>query len=166
MAGRLTVGDEHWDFAGTGIRDHSRGPRFYGSVLEDWWLSGQFPSGRTFGVLEVTNLGDERPLISHGFVTEGDSVEALEFHGVDLVKASDDGTPLEYRIRVRHQGRDQVIEARLIHAMPFALGEPNDIILGAAYPAVPLALTEAQTEFRWNGEIGYGLTERARTLGR
>jgi len=73
------VGDEHWDFAGTGIRDHSRGPRFYGSVLEDWWLSGQFPSGRTFGVLEVTNLGDEWPLISHGFVTEGDSVEALEF---------------------------------------------------------------------------------------
>jgi len=54
------------------------------------------------------------------------------------VKASDDGTPLEYRIRVRHQGRDQVIEARLVQAMPFALGEPNDIILGAAYPAVPL----------------------------
>jgi hypothetical protein len=103
-------------------------------------------------------------LISHGFVTEGDHIEPLEFNGVDLVKASEDGTPLEYRIRVRYDGRDEVIEARLIQAMPFALGEPNDIILGAAYPGVPLALTEAQTEFRWNGQVGYGLTERARTL--
>jgi hypothetical protein len=166
VSGQLVVGDERWDLVGTGIRDHSRGPRFYGSVLEDWWLTGQFPSGRTFGVLEVTNIGDDKPLLSHGFVTDGDNVEPLEFQGVELVNVTDDGTPLEYRIRVRHQGREQVIEARLLAAMPIALGEPNDIILGAAYPAVPLALTEAQTEFRWNEEVGYGLTERSRTLDR
>jgi len=46
--------------------------------------------------------------------------------------------------------------------MPFAMGDPNELILGVSRDA-PLALSECQTEYQWAGETGYGLTERSRT---
>lgn len=164
VSGQLTVGAESWDLAGSGIRDHSRGPRVFGTVREHWWLSGQFPSGRSFALLEVTNHGSDVTPLRHAYVSDGANLEEAEVIAVDLLEATDTGSPVRTRVRLRTSKGEQLIEGRILQTMPFAMGSPNELIFGAAHDATDrLALSECQTEYRWGDELSYGLTERSRT---
>lgn len=165
VSGQLTVGAENWDLAGSGIRDHSRGPRDFATVREHWWLSAQFPSGRSFALLEVINHGSDVTPLRHGYISDGSTIEDAEVIAVDLLEAADNSSPVRTRIRLRTRNGEQLIEGRILQSMPFAMGAPNELIFGAAHSdADPLALSECQTEYRWDDEVSYGLTERSRTL--
>jgi hypothetical protein len=167
VTGELVLGDERWQLAGTGIRDHSRGARYFGTVREHWWLNGEFPSGRSFSVLQVINHGDGVEPLSHAYVSDGERLDEAEVRAVEILEATDNGSPLRTRITLGTAAEQHVIEGRMLQTMPFAMGDPNELILGVSHhpPRATLALSECQTEYRWNGEIGYGLTERSRTPG-
>jgi hypothetical protein len=166
VSGRLELGKECWEIDGSGIRDHSRGPREFGTVREHWWCSAQFPSGRSFALLEVINHGTDVEPLRHGYVSDGETVEDAEVISVETVDAGSDRFPLRTRTRLRTSSGEHVVDGRVLQAMPFGMGSPNELVLGAALgPATPLALRECQTEYWWDGEVGYGLTERSMTLG-
>jgi hypothetical protein len=164
VSGRLTAGTESWELAGSGIRDHSRGPRDFATVREHWWLSAQFPSGRSFALLDVTNHGNDVTPLRHAYVSDGATIEEAEVIAVELVEATANGSPVRTRVRLRTSQGEQLIEGRIRQTMPFAMGSPNELILGTAHgERDPLALSECQTEYRWGDEVCFGLTERSRT---
>ncbi len=164
VTGALLLGDERWEIDGTGIRDHSRGPRVFGTVREHWWLNGQFPSGRSFAVLQVLNHGDDVTPLSHGYVSDGKTLEQAEVVDVEVVAADAHGAPLRTRLRLRAETGEHEITGRILQSMPFGMGSPNELVLGRAVSAAtPLTLRECQTEYTWDGETAYGLTERSWT---
>jgi hypothetical protein len=164
VAGEFVLGDERWDLSGTGIRDHSRGVRFFGTVREHWWCNGQFPSGRSFAVLQVINHGDDVEPLSHAYVSDGTTIEDASVLAVETVEGTDTGSPLQTRITLGTTRGEEVLHGRILQTMPFAMGDPNELILGlASGPRAPLALSECMTEYRWDDEVGCGLTERSRT---
>lgn len=164
VAGTLVLGDERWGLDGTGIRDHSRGPRVFGTVREHWWLSAQFPSGRSFAALQVINHGDEVVPLSVGYISDGTTLVPAEISGVEILGSAREGGPAQTRVRLRTGAGEQVIEGQILQSMPLGMGSPNELVLGLSVDErMPLTLRECQTECRWDGEIGYGLTERSWT---
>lgn len=167
VSGRIAIGGERTELAGgTGIRDHSRGPRTHTSIRAHWWLTGQFPSGKSFALLELDNYVTEGgPLLKHALISDGKTVQLAEVVSVEMLEATEQRGPRRHRTTLRvDTGEEHVIEARVLQEMPFALGDPNEMILGAAFtPDASLALFESQTEYSWDGEIGYGLTERSQS---
>jgi hypothetical protein len=164
VTGLLTLGDERWEIDGTGIRDHSRGSRVFGTVREHWWLNGQFPSGRSFAVLQVFNHGEDVTPLSSGYVSDGETLEDAEVLDVAILEADAHGAPLRTRCRLRTASGEHVLTGRILQSMPFGMGSPNELELGRAVSdATPLTLRECQTEYTWDGETAYGLTERSWT---
>jgi hypothetical protein len=164
VTGELVLGAERWEIDGTGIRDHSRGTRVFGTVREHWWLSGQFPSGRSFAVLQVINHGDEVTPLSYGYVSDGKTLDGAEVADLQIVEADADGAPLRTRFTLRTEDAEHVITGRILQAMPIGMGSPNELVMGRAVSAAtPLSLRECQTEYTWDEETAYGLTERSWT---
>jgi hypothetical protein len=164
VTGTLALGAERWQIDGTGIRDHSRGPRVFGTVREHWWLSGQFASGRSFAVLQVINHGDEVAPLSYGYVSDGETLDGAEVADLEVLEADAVGAPLRTRFRLRTDAGEHLITGRVLQSMPFGMGSPNELVLGRAVSAAtPLTLRECQTEYTWDGETAFGLTERSWT---
>jgi hypothetical protein len=162
VEGELVLDGERWKLSGAGIRDHSRGARYFGTVREHWWLTGQFPSGRSFAVLQVVNHGDTVEPLSHAYVSDGETLLDAQVSSIEIIESTNDGSPVRTRATLATPDGEQIIEGRILQTMPFAMGDPNELIVGASRDE-PLALSECQTEYRWAGETGYGLTERSRT---
>ena len=161
VSGAIKLDGESVDLTGTGIRDHSRGPRDFGTVHDHWWLNGQFPDGRSFAVLEVTGRAAESHLLCRAYVSDGPNdirdVEVLSLES----EMSPDG-PVSNRVVFRDGDSEHTIEGRVGQTMPFGMGTPNELLLGSTLkPPTVLRLWEAQTEFTWDGVIGHGLTERS-----
>lgn len=166
VIGVLALGEERWEIDGTGIRDHSRGPRVFGTVREHWWLSGQFPSGRSFAVLQVINHGEDVSPLSYGYVSDGESLEGADVADLEVLETAADGAPLRTRFRLRTDAGNHVITGQILQSVPIGMGSPNELVMGRAVSAAtPLTLRECQTEYTWDGETAYGLTERSWTPG-
>src|SRR5581483_11961892 len=144
VAGTLVLGDERWELSGTGIRDHSRGVRYFGTVREHWWCNGQFPGGRSFAVLQVVNHGSDVEPLNHAYVSDGTTVQDASVLDVEIVEGTEVGSPLRTRITLGTAAGEEVIEGRILQTMPFSMGDPNDLIFGLSYgpPRQTLALSE------------------------
>jgi hypothetical protein len=57
VRGTVSVGGVEMPFDGTGLRDHTRGPRDFTVVVSHIWSWASFPSGRGFMVLQVNVEG-------------------------------------------------------------------------------------------------------------
>jgi hypothetical protein len=161
VSGSIEIGGESIDLAGTGIRDHSRGPRDFGTVHDHWWVTGQFPDGRSFAVLEVTGHTSDSHLLRRAYVSDGlDGVREAEVLSLESELGGDG--PVRHRVVLRDGDSDHTIDARILQTMPFGMGPPNELILGKTLKSpTTLRLWEAQTQFTWDGQVGYGLTERS-----
>jgi hypothetical protein len=162
VSGELVFGDESWTLSGAGIRDHSRGVRRFGTVREHWWLTGQLPSGRSFAVLQVINHERADEPLNRAYLSDGTNLVDAAVKSIETLERTADGSPLATRTTLVTPHGEHVIEGRILQTMPFAMGDPNELILGTSSSA-PLVLSECQTEYRWAAEVGYGLTERSRT---
>ena len=153
VSGTVTVGGQAVPFAGAGIRDHTRGPRDFTVVDRHIWAWGNFPSGRGFMLLGVSAGGQSltRAVTVDGGLLTARTVadppmlpsraEAAEPYVLDL-----DG--------VR-------IGGEILHLLAGGFDGPNDICLGFDPAVTAAANFEAFTRFEWDGETGYGLTERS-----
>src|SRR2546423_1706142 len=92
VSGELVLGGERWELSGAGIRDHSRGVRQFGTVREHWWLTAQFPSGRSLAVLQVVNHDAGVEPLSRAYVGDGDALLDAEVRSIELLEATADGS--------------------------------------------------------------------------
>ena len=159
--GWVEFGGQRYEFDGSGIRDHSRGSRDFLYMGPHYWLHGQFPSGRAFGLLHIEpTSGQPRPL-SNGYI-----VEDGELHDVEVVSLPTDRTfsgQLEVVLNGPN-GRERIV-GELLHDMPFTVEYPNEILFGYRPGKQQHLLREGQIRWDWAGETGYGLGERTTVLG-
>jgi hypothetical protein len=67
--GTLRVGDDEWDLTGSGLRDHSWGPRYWQAPWYYRWLTGNV--GADFGFMASRVAKKDGPGTRGGFVWEG-----------------------------------------------------------------------------------------------
>jgi hypothetical protein len=160
VSGWVKYGGRRLPFDGAGIRDHSRGSRSFAQMGPYYFLNGEFPSGRAFGLLHVEPTSGVPHRMSTAFV-----VEAGELIGADVLSVPDDPTfsnPFEVVLSGPH-GRESITGTE-IHSMTFSLQYPNDVLLGYREGQPQHHVREGQIRWEWAGETGYGVGERGVTL--
>jgi hypothetical protein len=152
-------------FDGTGLRDHSWGPRDLSAMGRHVWLHGQFPDGRSFMALAVRKKTEDLSLV-HAVVADRHDVQVVEVIGTLPFAFSLEEACSDYSIRLATPRGDAVITAEILQVAPLTFAGPNDMVLGVDRgPNTTHVSVEAQTRFCWDGEIGYGLSERSVLLG-
>lgn len=163
VAGRLRCGERVWEISGTGMRDHSHGPRNFAHFRRGSWVHAEFPSGRVFAALRMwTN--DDTVALNRAFISEdGKLREVTPTEMPTLESARSD--PRSITVRLDDGGQEAVIEVEVIAAKTMTLAEPNEILHGVdrSDPGIKI-INEAIVRCRWDGEEGYGLCERSRRI--
>jgi len=161
ITGSLAFGDECFEISGTGLRDHSWGARDYKDIGTTTWLHAQFPqSGRSLMAVLVTGVAP-RPAFRYAVLGGRDSLAPVEVAGVEGAETLEQ-THAPYELRVTGaDGTVSTIRAEVLDATRAALIGPSEIALGTfAAPEANHHYVDAFTCFDWDGEIGYGVTER------
>lgn len=157
-ATHIGKGAESYEFNGTGLRDHSVGARDILKMNNHVWAHGEFPSGKLFMVMDVhTKVGP--PFL---YVVIGDQ---NGFHKVELTRPTariDDASQVFDPHEFHFVGPDgpSVIKGEILQAIPYSFTGPNEWSLGT-HPSAHHLVIEGQTRWEWDGEAGYGLTERS-----
>jgi hypothetical protein len=163
IAGQLQCGAQSWDIAGTGMRDHSHGPRNFAHFRRGTWVHAEFPSGRVFAALRMwTN--DDNVALNRAFISEDGKLR--EVTPIDLPTLdTEHADPRAITVRIEDGGREHTIEVEVINAKTMTLAEPNEILFGVdrTDPRIKV-INEAIVRCRWDGEEGYGLCERSRRI--
>ncbi|EHB59121.1 hypothetical protein MycrhDRAFT_1557 [Mycolicibacterium rhodesiae JS60] len=161
LEGWLEIGDERFEIEGTGLRDHSWGPRDYHEIGTTTWLHAQFPaSGRAVMAVLVTGR-PPRPPFSVATITDSASVRHLQADALPQATTLED-TSSAFRFALR-DGLDSEAEisVEVLRPLRAACAGSAELVLGThAAPAVNHHYIDAFSRFTWDGEIGYGLTER------
>ena len=153
VSGSVTAGGQAVPFAGAGIRDHTRGPRDFTVVERHIWAWGNFPSGRGFMLLGVVAGG---VALTRAVTVEDGQLRARTLSDPPMLR-SRAGGPEPYVLDL-----DGVrITGEILHLLPGGFEGPNDICLGFDPAVTGTANFEAFTCFEWDGEVGFGLTERS-----
>lgn len=148
-------------FAGSGIRDHSRGARDFAGMGPHWWILGQFPSGRAFGVLHIDAVRTNPRTMSNAFIARDGQLYEAQIVALPNDKA------LEQPFEIVLQGPfgEERIHGELIHDAPLTMRYPNNLHLGRIIGEPAHFDREAQIRWTWDGEVGDGLCERTVTAG-
>jgi hypothetical protein len=163
VVGSLKYGDEKIDFSGTGLREHSWGPRDYKLFGNTVWLHGQFPrSGRTFMVVHVPGVPPAQPFV-YALIGDRTGVQRATVSGALPTAASvEEAEQGEYTLQLESPSGTAVISGQIISAARMAFRGANGISLGSHRgPDINHVYVEAQTRYEWDGETGYGLSERS-----
>lgn len=161
ITGVLTFDDERYEINGTGLRDHSWGARDYKDIGSTTWLHGQFPkTGRSFMAVRVTGVAP-KPEFRFARVCTRDTSTPITADGVPVARSLED-TFKAYQLRLTGpDGKVSTVNAEILDATRAALVGPSEISLGI-FTALPANhhYIDAFTRFDWDGDIGYGVTER------
>jgi hypothetical protein len=151
-SGTIRVADNEWPITGFGLRDHSWGPRFWQSPWWYRWLTANFGPDFGFVVSIVAGQGGVRR-VGGMVLTDGryhhihDAKIATEWVGDDRY---------HQRIRAWATAGDQQyeIEGDVVSLIP--LRNRRTAPDGAK---LVTRISEGMTEWRCNGQTGYGLSE-------
>jgi hypothetical protein len=160
FTGQLRFDGETVPFNGTGLRDHSWGPRDYTKLGSSTWISAQFPqSGRHFMVARVTGVPPAPELVfgvagdrdRHGEVTPSDLLIARRFQDADR----------SYELQLTAPDSTvSTIQAEILRSTRCSFHGQAQMILGIDNrPIANHHYVDGFTRFDWDGEIGYGVTE-------
>lgn len=160
LRGTLVVGDERHEIDGTGLRDHSWGPRDYREIGTTTWLHAQFPaSGRSLMAVLVTGRPPRPPF---SVATVGDHRGVRHVRAEGLPEAHDlAATQADYAFTLIGDDLRAQITAEVLKPLRAACAGPAELVLGTHRPpGVNHHYVDAFTRFSWDGETGYGITER------
>jgi hypothetical protein len=163
VSGRLRCGDDTWELSGTGMRDHSHGPRNFAHFRRGSWIHAEFPDGRVFAALRMWS-NDDAVALNRAFISErGKLREATPIDVPTLDSAL--AEPGRVVVRLDDGGTEAEIEVEVIQAKTMTLAEPNEILYGvdATDPGIKI-INEAVVRCRWDGVEGWGLCERSRRI--
>lgn len=162
VTGTATIGERTLELDGTGHRDHSRGPRDYGSVLDHAWIDGQFPSGRHFALYRM-RLADGSEGVAAACVGDADDLRNARVISVPLL-AEDAASAQRFQIVLETDDGRETIDAEVVR--PFGTTSymtPNGTAAGCVdADEVTQIVSDAATRFTWRGEQGSGHTQRSR----
>lgn len=161
--GFLAYAGKRIEFSGSGIRDHSWGPRDFRKFNTHVWMNGQFPDSTTFEIFHAVDMGGRAG--THAVVGDdkGQRPATLLSPPPLITQASqfDQGYDI---VLVTEAGERFEIRAEIIQAPRMTIAGKFDLLFGSHPPPSGghcHPLFESQTRFEWNGKVGYGLTDRS-----
>jgi hypothetical protein len=166
MRGAVTSGGNTWHIAqGVGYRDHSVGPRDLRQLATHSWCNGAFPSGRSFGSLEVGHLDGGRTTRAY-VVFDGTIEDAriVEMPAMANVRAE----PETFVVRLATRDGEAHIDGSLVpnRNANFSVAGPAEWTIGTAVGSDgTYFLAQRLVRWEWDGEIGYGMADRGGLLG-
>lgn len=160
-SGYLSFQGERYDIAGSGWRDHSWGPRDLTKFGSHSWLSAQFPAtGRSIMAVHLQAPAPAKPF-SHALLCLTDT----------LIKASVSGMPIAQDISESESDFEFVLttaegastlRAKILQPLRVAYLGTNQIGIGTHRgPGAHHDWVSSFTRFEWDGDIGYGSSERS-----
>lgn len=151
--GSITVGGAEIPFDGAGLRDHTRGPRDFTVFSSHIWSWGNFPSGKGFILLHLVVGGQH--LTRAVLLRDGTLVDEVLANSPVLTDRSQHADSYVLELG------EHRISAEILHPFPNGFDGPNDICIGYDPGVTTTANFESLSRFEWDGEIGYGHTERS-----
>lgn len=163
ISGRLRCGKMSYEISGTGMRDHSHGPRDFAHFRRGSWTHAEFGSGRVFAALRMWS-NDDDVVLNRAFISEDGKLREVTPIEVPTLDGPL-GDPGRVTVRLDDGGATAEIEVEIVHAKTMTLIEPNEILYGvdAADPRIKI-INEAIVRCRWDDEEGWGLCERSRRI--
>lgn len=145
---------------GSGMRDHSRGPRDFTRLTSHVWMSAVFPSGKCFTVLANYERSTGNSL-ARGFVSDGRTFFDFAMQPSFLQHPD---KPFEVEnLKLSNEEQSFEIGVEILRVFPMAIRRPNDLVLGkeAAGDGLGNRLYEGRARYTWDGEVAYGHIERS-----
>jgi hypothetical protein len=162
VRGTVQAGKQSFAFDGTGFRDHTLGPRNFANLNRTCWAHAEFPSGRVFCALRIWSP-DDQVVLDQGFVFDGSG--ELQLLRPDAMPTITSAAGDPHAFTVSFEGHDAMIAGEVVHALPFMLAEPNDLLLGTDHARTTTkVIVEAPCRYTWDGEVGFGWLERSRRI--
>ncbi len=171
IAGHLLVDGERFDLEGTGLRDHSWGPRQFERMGRTTWIHASFPdSGRAFALCYVAETPPHVPeRLLWTVVHQGaDGAEVIPVEVPDVPEATklvhvDEDT--EFHLRMP-DGRISTIRTSLVAPLRMYLMRGSEIGHGSPHPGGPHPHATHHycptfVTVDWDGEQGFGYNERS-----
>jgi len=156
VAGTVTVAGEEIPFDGQGLRDHTSGARDFTVFSSHIWSWANFPSGRGFILLHLVVDGQ---YLTRAVVLQDGKLESVELKNSPvLTDRSQHADPYVLELG------EHRIDAEILHPFPNGFDGPNDICIGYDPDVTATANFESLSRFAWDGEVGYGHTERSLRL--
>ena len=150
-SGHFTIGDERFAIDGFGLRDKSWGPRYWSAINWYRWCPMNF--GRDFGMMLSIVAGDGIPR-QGGMVFKDGVYDLISECAIDT-DWDDYGYQTALRAKVKtRSGVAYEIEGKVMSLIP--LRNRRKTPDGTE---MTTRITEGMTEYRCNGQVGYGLSE-------
>jgi hypothetical protein len=152
-SGTIKVGDEQWEIAGHGLRDHSWGPRYWQAPWYYRWLTANFGAG--FGFMGSRIARRDGDGTRGGFVWDGEQMMACHDFEISTEWEGDDRYHREIRgvLRAKDadgQAREWAVRGRVLNLIP----------LRNRREGLVTRISEGLTEWTLDdGRVGYGWSE-------
>ena len=145
--GRVSLGERDWEVDGFGLRDHSWGPRTWQAPLWYRWLTCSAGERDGFMVSVIaTRDGEVRRA---GVLLEDGRYAPIHDARIETDWSGEHHDHAGLRCRARTEGREVEIEGRVRALIPLRHRRDGETT----------RIGEGLTEYRWDGKVGYGLSE-------
>jgi len=160
VEGELRYGDQSVAISGTGLRDHSWGPRDYTKLGYSTWIQGQFPtSGRSFMVVRVTGVPPS-PELTYGLTSDRDGQYQAIPSELRIARVFQDADEDYEFSLITADGTVSTIKGQILRSTRCSFHGAAQMVLGIdRRPTANHHYVDAFTRFEWDGEVGYGVTE-------
>ncbi len=158
VSGTLRYDDVRIELVGTGMRDHSWGPRDLARLGDHMWTYGQFPSGRQFMVFQ--HVGPDGSDLVHVNYDDGDGLREGRLDVAPPTPRDPERAMEPYELTFVGEGDASfTVEAEILGAMPMSIAGLAEFTFGLGGSGTHHRLFECPTRFRWKGETGQGISE-------
>ena len=149
--GQIRVGEESFEINGLGLRDHSWGPRYWQAIHWYRWLPMNFSEDFAM-MISITCRPDEEPRAGGMVLTGGEYVMIRDAR----IEADYDEHDCQTSLKawVKTDDREYEVEGDVMSLIPLRNRRQSP-----DGESLMTRITEGMTEYRCDGETGYGLSE-------
>jgi hypothetical protein len=160
LSGTIAVdGDEIAVRDAYSCRDHSRGGREVSRFRNHCWINGRFPGGRAFQLYFFRMHGIEGPALSLANILDGQDRHAATIEQIEVMDAPGDAGRTHRVVLQSDLGEMQIAVSKVLATIPMHMTAPFNPTAGTGRNSFALMFDEA-VQLEWNGETGYGWSER------
>ncbi|KAB7739673.1 hypothetical protein F2P47_11385 [Parvibaculum sedimenti] len=151
-SGSFVIGDERFEVSGFGLRDKSWGPRYWQAIHWYRWCPMNF--GRDFGMMLSIVAGEKGEPRQGGMVLKDGKYDLITEVSIDS-DWDENWYQTGFRSHIKTEsGATYDVDAKVLSLIPLRNrrqdADGNELVT---------RITEGMTEYRCNGQVGYGLSE-------
>lgn len=152
-SGTISVGEDHVELDGFGLRDHSWGPRYWQAPWYYRWLTANF--GPDFGFMGSRVARRDGPGSRGGFVWDGETMHLCRDFTISSTWAGDPPYHRSIEAQLSTETRSWRVTGTVLSLIPLRNRRQDD-----EGKELVTRISEGLTEWRLeDGRVGYGLSE-------